>query len=260
MAPVSGWYADPSGVAELRFWDGQNWTPRTAEPAPSSPAISLPAPVVRVTAPSRSHRRQRSRPTPHGIAACLAVAALAVAVAAPFAMVGTQHARAASVQGSSTGLASSPLTGVGSLHVPAHFAGYGRVADTQARVSATFLTRKVPGNGLIAGAAYGTDPDQPRAWVVLRGAAVAPGPGNKILETAEQSVDAKNPNLVWMDQPTGGYGGILRCGETSQGTPGAICVFTDRTTFGVAFVKGPSATSIPLALALRAQAETTPVS
>ncbi len=39
MAPVTGWYPDPAGTAQLRFWDGQGWTNSTmplpqAQPAP----------------------------------------------------------------------------------------------------------------------------------------------------------------------------------------------------------------------------------
>jgi hypothetical protein len=30
MTPVAGWYPDPSAVAALRFWDGQQWTSSTA--------------------------------------------------------------------------------------------------------------------------------------------------------------------------------------------------------------------------------------
>ena len=59
-----GWYPDPHGVAELRWWDGSDWTdhlhntdasaenaeptaaePAFAEPAPAEPAPVEPAPV-----------------------------------------------------------------------------------------------------------------------------------------------------------------------------------------------------------------------
>jgi len=28
--PVAGWYPDPLGEAELRYWDGSTWTPQVA--------------------------------------------------------------------------------------------------------------------------------------------------------------------------------------------------------------------------------------
>ena len=38
MTVEPGWYPDPAGTSELRFWDGGAWTPQTAAPvAPSAP-------------------------------------------------------------------------------------------------------------------------------------------------------------------------------------------------------------------------------
>ena len=40
-APAAGWYADPGGSGELRWWDGEAWTPHThADPASGSTSLS----------------------------------------------------------------------------------------------------------------------------------------------------------------------------------------------------------------------------
>ena len=47
MAPIAGWYPDPAGAEQLRFWDGQNWTsstgpaPRVRQPEPPAPDPTL---------------------------------------------------------------------------------------------------------------------------------------------------------------------------------------------------------------------------
>ena len=45
--PAEGWYADPTGAAQLRWWDGHAWTqyvePYEATPAQSETAEATPA-------------------------------------------------------------------------------------------------------------------------------------------------------------------------------------------------------------------------
>ena len=45
--PAEGWYADPTGAAQLRWWDGHAWTeyvePYEATPAQSETAEAIPA-------------------------------------------------------------------------------------------------------------------------------------------------------------------------------------------------------------------------
>lgn len=44
-APVpAGWYPDPYGASELRWWDGQNWTESVHPPVAAPPAPPAPAP------------------------------------------------------------------------------------------------------------------------------------------------------------------------------------------------------------------------
>ena len=57
--PAEGWYADPTGAAQLRWWDGHAWTqyvePYEATPAQSETAEATPAPYTTLF---------RSRPPP----------------------------------------------------------------------------------------------------------------------------------------------------------------------------------------------------
>ena len=65
--PVPGWYADPAGTPQLRWWDGTQWTqqyrPADSEQAsPNAQANAAPASQVAVqgaTPPSRQSRAPR---------------------------------------------------------------------------------------------------------------------------------------------------------------------------------------------------------
>ena len=41
--PAAGWYPDPSGAPQRRYWDGQGWTDHVAEAGPSQPPPPDPA-------------------------------------------------------------------------------------------------------------------------------------------------------------------------------------------------------------------------
>jgi hypothetical protein len=45
LTPAGGWYADPMDAAQLRWWDGVNWTPQTTEATTATTAEPL-APVI----------------------------------------------------------------------------------------------------------------------------------------------------------------------------------------------------------------------
>lgn len=58
MASAAGWYADPAGKAELRYWDGSAWTHRTKNRADEDES-SAPMAIQKPTAKPKS-LRQRS--------------------------------------------------------------------------------------------------------------------------------------------------------------------------------------------------------
>ena len=50
-----GWYPDPSGKHQYRYWDGQRWTTRTAYP--KNPQQARPASLLKQTKPAEAARR-----------------------------------------------------------------------------------------------------------------------------------------------------------------------------------------------------------
>ncbi|MGB0471164.1 MAG: DUF2510 domain-containing protein, partial [Ilumatobacteraceae bacterium] len=49
-----GWYPDPSGEHQYRYWDGQGWTTRTAYP--KNPQQARPAAQPKQTKPAEAAR------------------------------------------------------------------------------------------------------------------------------------------------------------------------------------------------------------
>ncbi|AEW93218.1 MULTISPECIES: phospholipid scramblase-related protein [Streptomycetaceae] len=56
-SPAAGWYADPHGTPDLRWWDGSQWTEHVhaavpqRQPAPQAPPAAQPQPVPQAQAP-----------------------------------------------------------------------------------------------------------------------------------------------------------------------------------------------------------------
>ncbi len=52
----AGWYADPLGAAEIRYWDGSEWTEHVSTGGVQSVApLPLPEPIESGAAPSPLH-------------------------------------------------------------------------------------------------------------------------------------------------------------------------------------------------------------
>src|ERR1700712_2357351 len=65
----AGWYSDPAGTTDLRWWDGLRWTTQLqAPPAPVEPAPVMPAPTAEKAYVPFSSAAAAPRPTLRGIA------------------------------------------------------------------------------------------------------------------------------------------------------------------------------------------------
>ena len=64
-APVpAGWYPDPYGASELRWWDGQNWTESIHPPVAAPPAPPAPAPPAQEPAAQQPVMQQPAAQEP----------------------------------------------------------------------------------------------------------------------------------------------------------------------------------------------------
>lgn len=98
---VSGWYPDPAGTAQLRFFDGQSWTTATASPPIAQPAFAPPAAPTAPhytpqPAPHYAQQYSSKRPPERGrrfwsVVASLVVAGAVIAAAIPL-VSGSHHA------------------------------------------------------------------------------------------------------------------------------------------------------------------------
>src|SRR5205823_3703567 len=82
MVPA-GWYADPAGRHEYRFWDGMNWTVHVSDGGIMATAATVPTAVVAaptgvVAAPTGARRGRPRWAIP--VAALAAVVALVIAL------------------------------------------------------------------------------------------------------------------------------------------------------------------------------------
>lgn len=94
MTTPAGWHPDPEGSAQLRWWDGQQWT-SAVQPYPASPTLPEPMPELPAV-PGSGQTNRKKWPWIAGAAAVLVV------VAGAFGSLGRSSDEASSAQAETT--------------------------------------------------------------------------------------------------------------------------------------------------------------
>ncbi len=144
----------------------------------------------------------------------------------------------------------------GSLHFPAEFGGYKRLPDTAETQQSAADVWPLPSP--FQAAAYGRPGEDPQRSIIVGKVHYTPAAATARVKSTVQELQSEAAGWTFHAQPTGRYGGQLRCGSTSAGTAGSLCVFADATTFGISFAQGPPAASLTLARQLRTAVESPP--
>ena len=254
MSAISGWYPDPAGSPDLRFWDGERWAATTMPrpvPAPQGTAVALApppgvAPLPRSPSSSPAPQWAYSRPgIPYAPAPPLPkprsrtpklLTALAVFIAVcVVAAVVSKAADNAKTQAAVNNTSIQFPATVGDLNKIT-----GSLGDEFASLAGTETAACSCGaNYQVAG--YAEPGGLPKAIVVATKFHV----GDR-LDTAVQkeedgfarslSKDGLSP-VTFTGVDAGSLGGKMQCGTTAVGSvPVTTCVFADRAVFGAVLV------------------------
>ncbi len=277
MTPGSGWYPDPTGAAEYRFWDGQNWTTATTSPSQPLAAPATPAGGTQAGGTPAGLMQTGFVPTPSGSSQGYGPQAYAVTLPGAFGTPTGQYGkprRSTSSHGLVAGLAAAAVVAAaalsfvltrgndanskpGALHPPASVNGAMRLQTKQTTSLEKMLRDLAPAPVKYTVAAYGSDLQNVQAIVVAATTNVGPGGQASGLKGMEDGVRRTQPNVVFTDEDPGVYGGQLRCASSVK-SYGAVCLFVDNYGFGIVGVAGPSATALTQAINLRFRIETPP--
>lgn len=280
MTSASGWYPDPAGTAQLRFWDGQDWSSETAAPAapvaPAAPIAEGYAPEPTFAAAPLSSKpgfagspavRPRSAPPGRGPGrgrSFYGLAAGAVGVAAVVAVVLSSTISKTSPAPSVPSVTTSTAPRPGSLAMPATFAGLTRITGTQAAKLKGDAADTWPLHTPYLTGFYGQGQNgQPHLSALAGNVQLTPGNMRRLVSSFEKSLNNAGAQLTFRAEPTGAYGGVMQCGyqpaSPAVGPASSLCVFADSTSFGVLYVEGLAVPSTRKAIALRAVLETPPL-
>jgi hypothetical protein len=292
MAAVPGWYSDPGGSAELRYWDGQAWTSSTRAIPENSAESGNPVGI----------HAQRHAPealasvgaTPENRPSYFYGSAIP-SVAAPFGQ-GSSASGASRASGTSEWQPASPrrprwvtpVISVGSVAaiaavvfaalgvinankslydrtstaLPKSVGGLQRIADVQANATPIKgLTKTFKFSGVKVGA-YANSDGTPAAMVMVAHAKLD---ASQITSEMNESMDGfassvRDDSVVqltdFQDTAPGRLGGQMKCaGLQAENTPLTACFFMDGGAVGMVMTYGTSAGDQALILKLRSAIE-----
>jgi hypothetical protein len=274
VSSIPGWYPDPAGSPDLRYWDGQVWSEQTAPAsapaeavaaavtvaaaAPTPPAAA-PVPDLGFFSPGPSpaapeHPQMLGRiPTPRGgqlgmsgpqrlapatgSKSGLSGRAIAAGLAAVVAAVGATVYLTNQHHGGPVRVSAHTT-----ISMPSEVAGVPQIRATEVdELNRIMSGSAVPGPRLIG--LYGTSANSPSAFMMV---AKYPQTADQVqhnLSMSLRALDESVGNVVfWQTTDPGPLGGSMRCATVVQSAQSAnICMFEDTDVVGVTFSVGTAA-------------------
>jgi hypothetical protein len=278
VSPIAGWYPDPAGSPDLRYWDGQAWSAETVPAAPAAVTTLPPVQPVQPVQPAQpaqntmgfdyvlsagTHTREPLGriPAPRGsaygapvpsrfpqqkrktrISGRIVAAGVAVvaALGGGYYLLNQHHGGPVRVSAHTT------------ISMPSEVDGLPQVNKTETdEIQRVMNSTTVPKPHLIG--FYGTSGENPAAFMMV---AKYPQTADQVthnLSLSLRSLDEQLGNLnFFQTTDPGPLGGLMRCASVSQGGSTAnVCMFEDTDVIGLTFSYGTAADPGPDAITLR---------
>lgn len=269
MSAIPGWYSDPGGSPDLRYWDGQRWSPTTsprpraaAGPAQDVVAVATLEPVGYAPSPATGYSTQRLAYPPvmgsplrrRRLPKLLITLGVLIAVICVAAVVLEVQDRTATQNAVEHTTIQLPERAAGLQKITGSLASQLQSLDAS-EADLAFVTHLTGGYQLPNG--------KPRAIVVVGKLAVESREFSRGLTSAETGAHRAETNMgipltTFSKVDAGPLGGDMVCGTIQYpSVSGTECIFVDRATIGsVTMLDTDGSDDHSLALLLRSAVET----